>query len=90
MKRVTYTHILAKTDPENHAALDALWSSSDTDALVLFVNENMDSSQFGATSILAIGSSRTYKTIAEVDGKYINDLPSQRQYPYEYCAKEGV
>ena len=48
---------------------------------VLFVNQDFSSSQFGAWRTLAIGPDQTYKTLAEVDGQHLYDLPSQRMYP---------
>ena len=48
---------------------------------VLFVNQAFDSSQFGAWHVMAVGPDNTYKSLDEIDGKHLNDLPSLRQYP---------
>jgi hypothetical protein len=66
----------------------ALQKDKGTTHLVLFQNVDFTSSDFGSSTIVAIGPNRTYKTLAEVFGKWLNDLPSQRQYPIAYWEKE--
>jgi hypothetical protein len=53
--------------------------------LVLFRNEQLDSSEVGRMTLCLVGPGCTYKSIAELEGKHLNDLPSQRQYPLFYC-----
>jgi hypothetical protein len=48
--------------------------------VVLFLNQDLCSSQMGKSSCMVVGENRTFKTIEECDGKWLNDLPSQRQY----------
>jgi len=52
-----------------------------TEALVLFENVQMDSSQFGRQTVMCVGPERTYKSVAEIEGRWLGDLPSERQYP---------
>jgi len=52
--------------------------------LVVFQNVTLDSSHLGDETILAIGPKMTYKTLAEIEGRHLHDLPSQRQYPQAY------
>lgn len=52
--------------------------------VVLFVNHDFNSSQFGAWTCMVIGPGQTFATLEEVDGKHLHDLPSQRQYPAGY------
>lgn len=52
--------------------------------LVLFQCQQMDSSCFGSSTIIPIGPNNTYKTMEDVKGKWLHDLPSQRQYPVAF------
>ena len=54
-------------------------------ALVLFVNEQMDSSHCGESQTLCVGPTCTYKSPEECEGKWLKDLPSQRQYAVAFC-----
>lgn len=58
-------------------------------ALVLFRNDNFNSSAFGAQTVMVIGPPFTYKTVEEVEGRHLNDLPSQRQYATYYVKRPG-
>ena len=64
----------------------------ETEGLVLYVNMQFDSSQFGRQTVMCYGPSRTYKTVAECDGKFLYDMPSQRQYPQAYvdCLDKAI
>lgn len=53
--------------------------------LVLFENQQMDSSNFGNRTCLCVGPNNTYKTVEDVKSSHLNDLPSQRQYPTCFC-----
>lgn len=57
---------------------------------VLFVNLDSSSSQFGRYTVMAVGPAQTYKTLEEVQGSWLFDLPSQRQYPVAYVNLGGV
>ena len=50
-------------------------------AMVLMENLQMDSSMFGTKVILMLGPSLTYKTIADIEGQRLGDVPSRFQYP---------
>jgi hypothetical protein len=54
-------------------------------AVVLFRNQQMDSSSFGQQTIMVVGPECTYKSVEEVDGKWLNDAPSQRQHAIAWC-----
>ena len=49
--------------------------------LAKFVNQALDASACGQTTFVLVGPDCTYKTPDAVDGHWLNDLPSQRQYP---------
>lgn len=55
---------------------------------VLFVNHDFSSSKFGAWTVMAVGPNQTYKTVEDVHGSHLFDLPSQRQYPVAYVDLE--
>jgi hypothetical protein len=57
----------------------------ETTHLVYFENTVLDSSHLGESSVLAIGPRHTYQSLTDVEGKWLNDLPSQRQYPQFWC-----
>ena len=84
MKQITLTKLVA----DRPHLKDRLWAWSQEKVgathLVVFQNITMDSSQFGAETVVAIGPTMTYKTLAEIEGRHLHDLPSQRQYPQEF------
>lgn len=86
MKQLTSKEFLAKFDDSVH---DALMSTMnlypDAESFVVFENHDMWSSQMGARTAMICGPSNTYKSWRDTEGKWLGDLPSQRQYAYEYC-----
>lgn len=64
--------------------------SKKADYLVVFENQQFDSSSFGLQTCVLVGPAYTYKTLAQVESSWLNDLPSQRQYPTYYmtCKEE--
>jgi hypothetical protein len=62
----------------------------DAVAVVLFENQNMSSSRMGEATALAVGPSNTFKSVADCEGKWLKDLPSQRQYPTVWCSREDM
>lgn len=53
----------------------------DATGIVLFVNVDFSSSQFGAWTCLPVGPSNSLKSVTEAYGRHLGDLPSQRKYP---------
>jgi hypothetical protein len=53
-------------------------------AFVLFRCEQMDSSHLGEQTVVAVGPNCTYKSPGDCEGKWLRDLPSERQYPVSY------
>lgn len=58
------------------------------ETVVLFRNQQMNSSGCGRASCMVVGPARTYKTLDSVQKQHLGDLPSQRQYPEVYCEGE--
>jgi hypothetical protein len=79
---------VAKFDPEVHDRLRRVASKEQVTCLVLFENQMFDSSEFGRRTAVMIGPPFTYKKLSDVEGGWLNDLPSQRQYPVAYWEKE--
>lgn len=71
----------AQFDPEVHAKIEALLKRSDVDGAILFENTNLSSSACGERTAVIFGPGCTYKSAGSAEGKWLNDLPSQRQYP---------
>jgi len=85
MKQVTAAEFMAKFDSEVHEAIRDSLRSLKSDAVVCFENVDMCSSRLGERTALGVGPNNTYKTVEECDGKWLNDLPSMRQYPQVWC-----
>ncbi len=58
------------------------------DGLVMFENVAFDSSQCGRRTAVVFGPKcELLKSREDAEGKWLNDLPSQRQYPQNYYEK---
>lgn len=66
----------------------ALKHYQDGTAVVIFRNQMMDSSAFGDSSSVVVGPSNTFKSVEECEGKWLKDLPSQRQHAYAWISRE--
>ena len=90
LSRISLGQLLALMDESVQGRVVTLARNPGTTQLVFFENQVLDSSHLGESSIVAIGPSCTYKTLTEVEGKWLHDLPSQRQHPMFWCdAKEN-
>lgn len=52
--------------------------------LVFFQNTMLDSTHLGEWTILFAGPGCTYKTVAELEGQHLGDVPSRFMYPQYY------
>jgi len=68
--------------------LRALAVEDATTHLVVFENHNFSSTRLGDKTAVVLGPGHTYETLDDVDGKWLNDLPSMRQYPVAYWEKD--
>ena len=84
LKYVTIEEILRLFDPVVYPKIREAVKRNGATHIVVAENLMMDSSSFGKRSALCIGPNCTYKTPADCDGKWLNDLPSQRQYFLSY------
>lgn len=91
MKFVPASEFIALFDPSVHSALlDSLRRYPDAIAMVEFENMDMCSSHLGDRSAMLVGPSNTYKSVNECDGRWLNDLPSQRKYANRWCLAEDL
>jgi hypothetical protein len=80
LEELDLASFLAKFDDSVREALLIKLQNDGVDALVGFENVNLSSSALGARTALTVGPGCTYKSVAEVEGQHLNDLPSQRMY----------
>lgn len=81
IKHVDLDTLLQEVDPCLQRKVRRLLDLPGTAALVLFENGCFDSSSFGARTVVAVGPQRAIHNLEECEGRWLNDLPSQRQYP---------
>lgn len=88
VKQITLEKLKEQMHPETWQKIDDL--AERADALVLFVNQDFWSSNLGQRTVLAVGAEFTYKSVSELEGRHLNDLPSQRLYPVAFVElREG-
>lgn len=90
MKELTKEEFLELFHPSVHKFLILLASKAEIEALVAFENTLMDSSKRGERAAVAVGPGRTFKSVLDCDGKWLNDLPSQRQYPVAFIKASNL
>ena len=85
MKQVPLDEQISDFDPQNKVkVLESLLRTGATH-VVLFRNLAFDSVEFGATTVVCVGPHCTYKKVEDAEGRWLNDLPSQRQYPQAFA-----
>ena len=85
MQKLTMKEMMDKFDPEVHEAIREAIRNTGATELLWAENQQIDSSAFGARSCIMAGPTCTYKSHEECEGKWIKDLPSQRQYFIAWC-----
>lgn len=90
LQQLTLAQLEERFPEDVRPKLRALLAREGTVALVLYENQQLDSSAFGDSTAVAVGPGRTYKTVEEAAAGHLNDLPSQRQYPVAYVAREDA
>ena len=79
----------AKSEPVK-AALTAKLLNPEIEGFIVFENMQMDSSSFGDQTFIQFGPASVYKHPFDAEGKWLNDLPSQRQYAHYYISTEEL
>lgn len=87
MKLITIDELLTHyPDPATREHLVLAWHRYPTaEALVLFENQMLDSSALGTCTTVVVGPENTFPSVEACEGKWLNDLPSQRQHAIAYC-----
>lgn len=78
--------LMELADPEIRPALTRMLQHDDVNGIVVFRNQQMDSSAFGHVTFMIYGPHCTYNAPPEPN-TFINDLPSQREYAVAYFPK---
>ena len=84
LKKLSWAEFLALFDESVYEDLTNARVTEGTSALVLFENLDMCSSQLGARTALRIGPGCSCSDLDKASKIWLNDLPSQRQYPCSY------
>jgi hypothetical protein len=87
IKEVPLNELLRNVHGEVRASVLELLNQPGAEGVILFRNLQMDSSHLGEESFVAFGPGLSVVTIAQAEGKHLNDLPSLRQYPVEFARK---
>lgn len=80
-KEATWQEFLQLFDESLHDKIRAACRDKQATHIVCFECLQLDSSWAGRRAALVVGPSCAYRTVEETHGKWLNDLPSQRQYP---------
>jgi hypothetical protein len=87
MKKITFDELLEIFHADVHEQLKAKAAMPDVKGMVVFQNECFDSRSFGARTAMIYGNNCTYKSWEYCEGKWLYDLPSQRQHATMYWEK---
>lgn len=88
MSQVSRDEFLGHFDKSVHDSIrKVLERYSDAEAIVMFENVTLDSSHLREKTAVVVGPSNTFKGIEFCEGKWLHDLPSQKQYPWCYCLR---
>ena len=86
MTEITFLELLAKVSPECAAKVKGRIGPQGATHVVLFVNQALDSSAFGESSVLLVGGpDHTAICPEDCEGQHLNELPSQWQYPTHFA-----
>jgi hypothetical protein len=88
MKKVSWTAFLAALSEDVRERVAESAERLEATGAALFVNQQLDSSSLGESSVLLFGPKLTYKGPDDLVGKWLFDLPSQRQYAQEFALRE--
>lgn len=87
MNKLNATAFFGLFDPET---LKAAAAREGVTHLVLFENQQMDASEYGAASACIVGPGRTFATLDEAFAARLGELPSRFQYPTGYVEASEI
>jgi len=85
---ITIDDLIDQFDEADKPRLVKLFHDKDVDAVVLFVNDNPDSVEFGSKSAVKIGPTQKIRTVNECLGKFVGAHPHQKVALF-YCLRSG-
>ena len=85
MKLIEWDELLGMMHSDVHGAIRSAVERFKATHVVLAENQDMCSSHHGERTVLCVGPENTYKHPEECLGKWLGDLPSQRQYFTHYA-----
>lgn len=87
IKEISFGELLGKMDPTVRERIKQSLVRHQSTIAVLFENLDLRSRFFGARSVLGVGGAdNTYKTLDEVRGQHLGQVPSVFQYPVAWAA----
>jgi hypothetical protein len=90
LKQLSKQDFLAQFDPEIHAQIRrAVEKYPRAEGVVMFENLTLDSSAVGQRQALVVGPDNSF-TLEKAEKSWLNDLPSQRQYPQNWCSAKDM
>lgn len=89
MKEITYEELLSMFDEKSAREISDKATEIDSTHAVVFENAELRVDAPINRTALLVGPNNTCKSIAEVEGRYLGDLPSERVYPQYYAAIKG-
>ena len=90
MKAILKAELLKMFDESAYPKVEAAIEATGATHLVCFENLALDSSSLGERTVLCVGPTCTFKRPKDCEGKWLKDLPSQRQYPVAYAPVDPV
>lgn len=86
MQELTMDAFLEEFDPEVRPKIkEAIARYEGVTHVVMARCEDMWSSMRGHKTAMVVGPNNTYKTLEDCEGKWLGDLPSQRQHFVKYA-----
>ena len=79
MQQTTPAYILSHFHSSVHDAIKYKSRQSQATYIALAANIQPASPQFGVCSVVCVGPCCTYRTLADCEGKWLNDEPDKRQ-----------
>lgn len=91
IKQLSATEFLEQFSPHlAHPIVGKLPLHPDAVAVVCFENCTLDSTACGERTAVIVGPSNTFESVEACEGKWLNDLPSQRQHPVTFATAEDL
>ena len=87
IRKVAFDEFLKEVNPECVEDVKKMVKKTGATGMVLFRNTNEETKDFGNSTIVAIGPTRTYKTIDDIGNGHLM-ASSKQQNPLMWCEVE--